>query len=115
MFAFLVCTKWYNPAIHRHAHYGESCSSSVTIRYLDWNRGFVVSSEEDHEESGICSLQDIGGHIMKIPLITFQILLFMRLEVSSVFEKHYYFDNFGMFSTCHLLKHMYLSGNTIQC
>ncbi|KAK9934821.1 hypothetical protein M0R45_021950 [Rubus argutus] len=80
MFAFLVCTKWYNPAIHRHAHYEESCSSSVTIRYLDWNRGFVVSSEEDHEESGICSLQDIGGHIMKIPLITFQILLFMRLE-----------------------------------
>ncbi|KAL6187904.1 hypothetical protein ACLB2K_039299 [Fragaria x ananassa] len=82
MFAFLVCTKWYNPAIHRHAHSGEACSSSMTIRYLDWNRGFVVSSDDDQEESGICSLQDIGGHFMKIPLITFQILLFMRLEVS---------------------------------
>ncbi|XP_038706453.1 uncharacterized protein LOC120001996 isoform X1 [Tripterygium wilfordii] len=79
-FAFLVCTKWYNPAIHRHSHIGESSSNSVTIQYLDWNRGLVVTSEEDQDQSRICNLQDIGGHIMKIPFIIFQILLFMHLE-----------------------------------
>ncbi|KAL5553510.1 hypothetical protein UlMin_040911 [Ulmus minor] len=79
-FAFLVCTKWYNPAIHRHSHIRESSSSSTTFRYLDWNRGLVISSDEDQNQIGICDLQDIGGHIMKIPLIIFQILLFMHLE-----------------------------------
>ncbi|GKV43906.1 hypothetical protein SLEP1_g51145 [Rubroshorea leprosula] len=80
-FAFLVCTKWYNPAIHRNSHLGEPSSSSMTIRYLDWNRGLVVSSDEDRQLNGrICNLQDIGGHVMKIPFISFQILLFMHLE-----------------------------------
>ncbi|MBA0855959.1 hypothetical protein Goshw_021625 [Gossypium schwendimanii] len=80
-FAFLVCTKWYNPAIHRNSHLGESSSSSMTIRYLDWNRGLVISSDEDsHQNSRICNLQDIGGHVMKIPFICFQIMLFMHLE-----------------------------------
>ncbi|KAK6251696.1 hypothetical protein QUC31_013416 [Theobroma cacao] len=80
-FAFLVCTKWYNPAIHRNSHLGESTPSSMTIRYLDWNRGFVVSSDEDrHQNSRMCNLQDIGGHVMKIPFIGFQIMLFMHLE-----------------------------------
>ena len=80
-FAFLVCTKWYNPAIHRQSQIRESCSSSMTFRYVDWNRGLVVSSDEDQHQSGMCNLQDIGGHVMKIPFIGFQILLFMRLEV----------------------------------
>ncbi|KAK9277397.1 hypothetical protein L1049_006940 [Liquidambar formosana] len=79
-FAFLTCTKWYNPAIHRHSHIRETGSSSLTIRYLDWNTGLVVSSDEDQQQSRICNLQDIGGHIMKIPVIGFQILLFMHLE-----------------------------------
>ncbi|XP_057478497.1 uncharacterized protein LOC130765908 isoform X1 [Actinidia eriantha] len=79
-FAFLICTKWYNPAIHRHSHLREVGSSSSMIRYLDWNSGMVVSSDEEQQQGGICNLQDIGGHIMKIPLIGFQILLFMRLE-----------------------------------
>ncbi|KAE8729969.1 serine/threonine-protein kinase SNT7 [Hibiscus syriacus] len=80
-FAFLVCTKWYNPVIHRNSHLGESSSSSMTIRYLDWNRGLVISSDEDsHQNSRICNLQDIGGHVMKIPFICFQIMLFMHLE-----------------------------------
>ncbi|XP_050131469.1 uncharacterized protein LOC126607788 [Malus sylvestris] len=79
-FAFLVCTKWYNPAIHRHAHIQEPCSSSMNVRYLDWNSGLVISSDEDQDETVVCSLQDIGGHIMKVPLIIFQILLFMHLE-----------------------------------
>uniref|UniRef100_A0A3Q7GDR5 RING-type domain-containing protein n=3 Tax=Solanum lycopersicum TaxID=4081 RepID=A0A3Q7GDR5_SOLLC len=49
------------------------------MRYLTRNSGFLASVDEDDQHSGICSLQDIGGHVMKIPLICFQILLFMRL------------------------------------
>jgi hypothetical protein len=42
----------------------------------------MVSDEDDHQSSGICNPQEIGGHFMKIPFIGFQIMLFMRLEVS---------------------------------
>ncbi|PSR91206.1 RING finger protein like [Actinidia chinensis var. chinensis] len=87
-FAFLICTKWYNPAIHRHSHLREVGSSSSMIRYLDWNSGMVVSSDEEQQQGGICNLQDIGGHIMKIPLIGFQILLFMRLEGTTTRARH---------------------------
>lgn len=79
-FSFLVCTKWSNPLIHRRGHIAEASSSSSTIRYRDWNSGLMFSSMEDQEQDSICGLQDIGGHIMKIPLIAFQILLCMRLE-----------------------------------
>ncbi|KAK6931451.1 Transmembrane Fragile-X-F-associated protein, partial [Dillenia turbinata] len=79
-FAFLVCTKWHNPAIHRHSQIRETGSSSTAVRYLNWNSGLLVSLIENQHWSRICSLQDIGGHIMKIPLISFQILLFMHLE-----------------------------------
>ncbi|KAJ9567446.1 hypothetical protein OSB04_003412 [Centaurea solstitialis] len=78
-FSFLVCTKWSNPVIHRNLQTSEAGSSSNAIRYLDWNSGLVVSSE-DTSDDGMCSLQDIGGHIMKIPIIVFQILLCMHLE-----------------------------------
>ncbi|KAL1541734.1 hypothetical protein AAHA92_25919 [Salvia divinorum] len=78
-FAFLVCTKWSNPAIHRNSQTREESSSSSAIRYLDWNSGLVVSSD-DHMQDGICGLQDIGGHLMKIPIIVFQVLLCMKLE-----------------------------------
>ncbi|KAK4749005.1 hypothetical protein SAY87_026454 [Trapa incisa] len=79
-FSFLVCTKWSNPVIHRNAR-TRTPSSSSTIRYLDWNSGLVVSSEEDDaHDVRICGLPEIGGHIMKIPIITFQFLLCMRLE-----------------------------------
>ncbi|CAN1296229.1 RING finger protein B [Linum perenne] len=79
-FAFLVCTKWYNPVIHGHSYSGESGSSSTTLRYLDWHRGLIISSDEDPRNIRMCNLQDIGGHFMKIPFIVFQIMLFMRLE-----------------------------------
>ncbi|XP_047974742.1 uncharacterized protein LOC125216981 isoform X2 [Salvia hispanica] len=78
-FAFLVCTKWSNPVIHRNSQTREESSSSSAIRYLDCNSGLVVSSD-DHLQGRICSLQDIGGHIMKIPIIVFQVLLCMKLE-----------------------------------
>ncbi|XP_011011277.1 PREDICTED: uncharacterized protein LOC105115904 [Populus euphratica] len=79
-FAFLVCTKWSNPVIHRNSRTREGTSSSMTIRYLDWNGGLMVSPEENQHQDRMCGLQDIGGHIMKIPLIGFQVLLCMRLE-----------------------------------
>jgi hypothetical protein len=81
-FAFLVCTKWSNPVIHRSSR-EPSSSSSTTIRYLDWNSGLLVSSEEDQRQARICSLQDIGGHFMKVPIIVFQVLLCMHLEVNN--------------------------------
>ncbi|KAJ0095685.1 hypothetical protein Patl1_16508 [Pistacia atlantica] len=57
--------------------------SSLSITYFDHNRGLVVSADDDrHQSSRICKLQDIGGHIMKIPFICFQILLFMHLEAT---------------------------------
>ncbi|KAJ0038066.1 hypothetical protein Pint_23335 [Pistacia integerrima] len=88
-FAFLVCTRWYNPAIHRHSSIGESSLSSLSITYFDHNRGLVVSSDDDrYQSSRICKLQDIGGHIMKIPFICFQILLFMHLEATPSGARH---------------------------
>jgi hypothetical protein len=80
-FAFLVSTKWSNPAIHRKALTREASSSSTNIRYLDWHGSLIVSSEEDEHHDWICGLQDIGGHIMKVPFVGFQILLCMHLEV----------------------------------
>ncbi|MED6172132.1 hypothetical protein PIB30_047219 [Stylosanthes scabra] len=78
-FAFLVCTKWSNPVIHRNSR--EPSSSSTTVRYLDWNGGLVVSSEENQRPERMCSLQDVGGHFMKVPIIIFQVLLCMYLEL----------------------------------
>ncbi|XP_006826830.2 uncharacterized protein LOC18422270 [Amborella trichopoda] len=86
-FAFLVCTKWSNPAIHRQSN-NRGESSSTAIRYLDWNSGLVVSPDEDQYQEGMCGLQDIGGHIMKIPVIAFQVLLCMRLEGTPPPAKH---------------------------
>lgn len=79
-FSFLVCTKWSNPVIHRNSREASS-SSSTTIRYLDWNSGLVVSTDENRTRERICSIQDIGGHFMKVPIIVFQVLLCMHLEV----------------------------------
>ncbi|XP_060214904.1 uncharacterized protein LOC132641830 isoform X1 [Lycium barbarum] len=83
-FAFIICTKWYNPAIHGHSNRHSSSlrapsSSTTSMQYLNWNSGFLASLDEDDRQRGICSLQDIGGHVMKIPLVCFQLLLFMRL------------------------------------
>ncbi|KAK7330200.1 hypothetical protein VNO77_24387 [Canavalia gladiata] len=83
-FAFLVCTKWSNPVIHRNSREA-SGSSSTTIRYLDWNSGLVVSSDENQRQGRMCSLQDIGGHFMKVPIIVFQVLLCMHLEGTPAF------------------------------
>ncbi|XP_004508572.1 uncharacterized protein [Cicer arietinum] len=85
-FSFLVCTKWSNPVIHRNS--GEPSSSSTTVRYLDWNNGLLVSSEEDQRRARMCSLQDIGGHFLKVPVIVFQVLLCMHLEGTPASAAH---------------------------
>ncbi|CAA6664303.1 unnamed protein product [Spirodela intermedia] len=79
-FAFLVCTKWSNPMIHREVHHREPGSSSNAIRYREWNSGLVLPSFEDQQQEQLCGLPDIGGHIMKVPLVIFQVLLCMHLE-----------------------------------
>nr|VDC63754.1 unnamed protein product [Brassica rapa] len=80
-FAFLVSTKWSNPVIHRNSRARETGSSSTAVRYLDWNSGLVVTPEEDRLQDGMCcGLQDIGGHMLKIPVIVFQVVLCMHLE-----------------------------------
>ncbi|CAI9753578.1 unnamed protein product [Fraxinus pennsylvanica] len=86
-FAFLVCTKWSNPVIHRNSLTREASSSSTAIRYVDWNSGLVVSLE-DQSRNRMCGLQDIGGHIMKIPIIGFQVLLCMHLEGTPPGARH---------------------------
>lgn len=86
-FAILVCTKWSNPVIHRNSQTHEASSSSTAIRYLDWNSGLVVTSE-DRVEDSMCGLQDIGGHLMKIPILGFQVLLCMRLEDTPIGAKY---------------------------
>ncbi|KAL3512290.1 hypothetical protein ACH5RR_025007 [Cinchona calisaya] len=86
-FAFLVCTKWSNPMIHRNSNAREASTSSTAVRYLDWNSGLAVS-EENHSCNGMCGFQDIGGHIMKIPIIGFQVLLCMHLEGTPSGARH---------------------------
>ncbi|KAG9143828.1 hypothetical protein Leryth_011488 [Lithospermum erythrorhizon] len=78
-FSFLLCMKWSNPMIHGNSNSQEASSSSSTITYLGGRSGQLVSSE-DHSDEGCCLLPDIGGHIMKIPVIAFQLLLCMHLE-----------------------------------
>ncbi|KAL3716658.1 hypothetical protein ACJRO7_008271 [Eucalyptus globulus] len=87
-FACLVCTKWSNPIIHRNSRIRDPSSSSATITYLGWNSGLVVSSTENQNEDRLCGLPEIGGHIMKLPIIGFQVLLCMRLEGTPSAARH---------------------------
>ncbi|KAF7806325.1 Transmembrane Fragile-X-F-associated protein [Senna tora] len=87
-FAFLVCTKWSNPVIHRNSCSREASSSSTVTRYLNWNGSSIVSSEENQCRERNCGLQDIGGHFMKVAVIGFQILLCMRLEETPANAKY---------------------------
>ncbi|XP_057824019.2 uncharacterized protein LOC131036200 isoform X2 [Cryptomeria japonica] len=78
-FAFLVCTKWSNPCIHREHQSGGASTSSINRQ---------ASSSENQYQDGICGLQNIGGHIMKVPVVAFQILLCMRLEGTPKAAQH---------------------------
>ncbi|ONM08412.1 Protein binding protein [Zea mays] len=101
-FAFLVCTRWFNPMIHKSPTHGEASSSSAAIRYRDWESGLVLPSLEDHEQEKLCGLPDIGGHVMKIPLVAFQVLLCMRLEGTPPSAR--YIPIFALFSPLFILQ-----------
>nr|ACS88372.1 putative protein [Coix lacryma-jobi] len=101
-FAFLVCTRWFNPMIHKSPTHGEASSSSASIRYRDWESGLVLPSLEDHEQERLCGLPDIGGHVMKIPLVAFQVLLCMRLEGTPPSAR--YIPIFALFSPLFILQ-----------
>lgn len=88
--------------IHRPPTHGEASSSSSAIRYRDWESGLVLPSLEDHEQERICGLPDIGGHLMKIPLVVFQVLLCMRLEVHAI-QIIYYVGNMVEINGSYLL------------
>ncbi|KAF2563511.1 hypothetical protein F2Q70_00015677, partial [Brassica cretica] len=72
-FGFLV-RKWRNQSIHRSSHLPSSSSMGVRYRNEDSNRE--------------CDILDIGGYVMKIPFITFQIILFLSLEGTSASPKN---------------------------
>ncbi|CAD6214191.1 unnamed protein product [Miscanthus lutarioriparius] len=101
-FAFLVCTRWFNPMIHKSPTHGEASSSSAAIRFRDWESGLVLPSLEDHEQERLCGLPDIGGHVMKIPLVAFQVLLCMRLEGTPASARH--IPIFALFSPLFILQ-----------
>ncbi|EMS65109.1 hypothetical protein TRIUR3_18791 [Triticum urartu] len=82
--------------------HGEASSSSSAIRYRDWESGLVLPSLEDHEQERICGLPDIGGHLMKIPLVVFQVLLCMRLEGTPPSAR--YIPIFALFSPLFILQ-----------
>jgi len=88
--------------IHRPPTHGEASSSSTAIRYRDWESGLVLPSLEDHEQERICGLPDIGGHLMKIPLVVFQVLLCMRLEGTPPSAR--YIPIFALFSPLFILQ-----------
>ncbi|CAH9104632.1 unnamed protein product [Cuscuta epithymum] len=90
-FAFLICTKWHNPAIHRNSHIQSpswASSASTSVRYSSQRNSLLPSLDDDFEESRICSLQEIGGHIMKVLLVGFELVLFMRLAETPPSAKH---------------------------
>ncbi|KAG8062273.1 hypothetical protein GUJ93_ZPchr0003g16514 [Zizania palustris] len=101
-FAFLVCKRWFNPMIHRSSNPGEASSSSGAIQYRDWESGLLLPSLEDHEPERLCGLPDIGGHLMKIPLVVFQVMLCMRLEGTPRSAR--YIPIFALFSPLFILQ-----------
>ncbi|MCO5575452.1 hypothetical protein L7F22_029253 [Adiantum nelumboides] len=74
-FAFLICTKWTNPAIQR-----EGGRSSTQARRDLVGESSTTASESRDETEGFCNLENVGGHLIKLPVLVFQILLCMKLE-----------------------------------
>ncbi|BBM99475.1 hypothetical protein MPTK1_1g21510 [Marchantia polymorpha subsp. ruderalis] len=95
-FSFLVCTKWSNPTIQRDAvfHAGSGGHSSVSPLISmssvihDAAHGSSSANDEDDGSDGMCGRQEIGGHLLKIPVLVFQVLLCMRLEGTPAKAKH---------------------------
>eukprot|EP00249_Psilotum_nudum_P015175 c25199_g1_i1 orf=633-2060(+) len=80
-FAFLVCTKWSNPSIQRE-NQQLGPSSTTPLRRDSMESASTSFTDADDEDDGICGPEDIGGHLIKLPLLLFQVLLCMKLEGS---------------------------------
>ncbi|XP_042393158.1 uncharacterized protein LOC121984336 [Zingiber officinale] len=117
-FAFLVCTKWLNPLLHRSFLIGDASSPSTIDGYHSLISG-LPSSMERHNEDRVCGLQDIGSHVMKVPVVVFQILLCMRLEgtppaakdipIVQLFSLIYIVQGLGiLFATWRLLEKLFI-------
>lgn len=88
-FAFLVCTKWSNPIIQHEGPsqigpgglptYGTQPLFRPAPESAD--DGSTSRNDEDDSGDGMCGRQDLGGHFLKMPILLFQILLCMKLEV----------------------------------
>ncbi|XP_024522154.1 uncharacterized protein LOC9645394 isoform X3 [Selaginella moellendorffii] len=81
-FSFLVCTKWTNTSIRGSL----SSSSSSSSKPLERDESLCSASstsivlEDEGIEAGFCGKEDIGGHLLKAPVLISQILLCMKLE-----------------------------------
>ncbi|XP_024523084.1 uncharacterized protein LOC9638444 isoform X1 [Selaginella moellendorffii] len=81
-FTFLVCTKWTNTSIRGSL----SSSSSSSSKPLERDESLCSASstsivlEDEGVEAGFCGKEDIGGHLLKAPVLISQILLCMKLE-----------------------------------
>ncbi|XP_024319170.1 LOW QUALITY PROTEIN: uncharacterized protein LOC100822157 [Brachypodium distachyon] len=79
-FAFLVCTRWSNPMSVYKSILGIAINSSYGQRVQLEQQFCVFSPKRDSDVDKLCRLQDIGGPILIIPIVIFQVLLCMRLE-----------------------------------
>lgn len=87
-FAFLVCTKWSNPVIQHEgpSHIGPGGLPTYATTPLfrpaseSADDGSTSRVDEDDSGEGMCGRQDLGGHLLKLPILLFQILLCMKLE-----------------------------------
>jgi hypothetical protein len=40
--------------------------------------------EDDNNGDWLCGRQELGGHLLKLPILLFQVLLCMKLEVQAL-------------------------------
>ncbi|KAG6534143.1 hypothetical protein ZIOFF_008027 [Zingiber officinale] len=97
---------------------GDASSPSTIDGYHSLISG-LPSSMERHNEDRVCGLQDIGSHVMKVPVVVFQILLCMRLEgtppaakdipIVQLFSLIYIVQGLGiLFATWRLLEKLFI-------
>jgi len=86
-FSFLVCTKWSNPTIQQDQppQIGGSLSIFPSVPLLRTTTesaldGSTSAMEDDDNGDWLCGRQELGGHLLKLPILLFQVLLCMKLE-----------------------------------
>ncbi|KAJ7557508.1 hypothetical protein O6H91_05G129300 [Diphasiastrum complanatum] len=90
-FTFLVCTKWSNPSIHRAYHQPRAStysSLSGSLQRMESACSTSSGTEGDEVEESLCGREEFGGHVMKVLLLIFQVLLCMRLEGTPPRARH---------------------------